>query len=212
MRRRFFIDSDGKEVEQPETYTIHIYTTVVSASTSTTTKSTTLLGNSFDLSKVKYQWINDVLQSSPTKTKAFSDTAIHKVTYQMEDDCTNLDYMFNGSNLYDFDCTEYNMDKITSMRYLFSGCIKLGSIIFENDFTNVKSMESMFEGCTTLTSVTFNENVYSGVTVTNMFANINTNGVLYYPAEYESNFNRIINALPSTWTSSSGDGGDEMLD
>jgi hypothetical protein len=107
----------------------------------------------------------------------------------------------------------YNCSNLTELPYLdtsnayylpglFFGCKSIISVP-ELDISNVRDMSSIFSGCTKLMEVRLKGDPSKLTTVSDMFKNVNTNGVMYYDSRYD--YNEIINVLPSTWTAVSYD-------
>ena len=113
------------------------------------------------------------------------------------------------SNAVIFDGMFYNCGKLTELPHLdtsnayylqnlFSGCSSLISIP-ELDISNVRDMSSAFENCTKLMEVRLKGDPSKLTIIVDMFRNVKTNGTLYYDSRYD--YSKIINILPSTWTS-----------
>ena len=86
---------------------------------------------------------------------------------------------------------------VTNMEYTFGYCVLITSIP-ELDLSSVTTMKSTFSNCKNLTEVRFKGDPKNLTSVSSMFYNINTIGVMYYDSRYD--YSKIINELPSTWT------------
>ena len=84
------------------------------------------------------------------------------------------------------------------LQHLFAGCSSLISIP-ELDISNVRDMSCAFENCTKLMEVRLKGDPSKLTIIVDMFRNVKTNGTLYYDSRYD--YSKIINILPSTWTS-----------
>ena len=127
---------------------------------------------------------------------------------------TNLDVsMFNTSNvttmhgtfsrcsgLTSLDVSNFNTSKVTNMEYTFDYCSSLESIDLSNwNISNVTTTKQMFDSSTSLCVLKMNSELTKLTTLTDMFKNITTNGILYYNCNYD--YTKIKNILPTTWSS-----------
>ena len=80
---------------------------------------------------------------------------------------------------------------------MFQYCISITTIP-QLDISKVNDMSYMFYNCSSLVEVRFKGEPVSTLNVNYMFANIQTNGTLYYDSRYD--YSKIIKVLPSTWT------------
>lgn len=117
--------------------------------------------------------------------------------------CLSMQYMFYGcTNLTSI--PELNTSKCTNMQYMFNTCRKLTSIP-EIDITNVTDMRYMFTGCDNLNEIKFkgNPTKLDALYLSNIFytaGSLVENPKMYYPQEFETNYQKIISRLPSKWT------------
>lgn len=108
----------------------------------------------------------------------------------------NMEKMF----LYCYELTtipQMDTSNVVYMGEMFQYCNNLTTIP-QLDISNVKDMSNMFYYCEKLVEVKFKGKPVSTLNVNYMFANIKTNGTLYYDSRYD--YSKIINVLPSTWT------------
>ena len=92
---------------------------------------------------------------------------------------------------------QMDTSNVVDMGDMFQYCINLTTIP-QLDISKVRDMSYMFYYCEKLVEVKFKGEPVSTLNVNVMFANIKTNGTLYYDSRYD--YSKIINALPSTWT------------
>ena len=114
---------------------------------------------------------------------------------------TTMYYMF-------YECTnlvtipELDTSNVTDMQYMFSYCNKLTTISLI-DISNVTTMEYMFNACYKLEEIKFKGNPQYLTKITNMFYYTGRDvedAKMYYPQEFETNYQVIIDALPTNWT------------
>ena len=113
----------------------------------------------------------------------------------------SINYLFYRCiNLQNIDSIRnWDTSNVKYMANCFDGCYSITDIDLSNwNTSNVTSMPEMFANCTALKSVRMGGDVSNVTSCSNMFKNINTNGTLYYPSQYD--YSTIIAQLPSTWT------------
>lgn len=92
---------------------------------------------------------------------------------------------------------QMDTSNVINMEWMFYYCSSLTTIP-QLDISKVNNMSYMFYYCEKLVEVKFKGNPMSDLNVNYMFANVTTNGTLYYDSRYD--YSKIINVLPSTWT------------
>ena len=92
---------------------------------------------------------------------------------------------------------QMDTSNVINMEWMFYYCSSLTTIP-QLDISNAINMSYMFYYCEKLVEVKFKGKPMSDLNVNYMFANVKTNGTLYYDSRYD--YSKIINALPSTWT------------
>lgn len=133
------------------------------------------------------------------------DTIIHKlhtINFQNCDfsNVTSMYGTFRGlHSLYILNFIDLKTStKLTTCFALFNCCYKLPSLgLGSINTTNVTNMSYMFGSCLALTSVTFKTPINNVTTYNNVFYNVKTSGILYFPSAYS--FTKLTSQLPSTW-------------
>ena len=133
------------------------------------------------------------------------DTIVHKlhtINFQNCDfsNVTSMYGTFRGCHsLYQLNFIDLKTStKLTTCFALFNCCYKLPSLWLGSiNTTNVTNVSYMFGSCLALTSITFKTPINNVTTYSNVFYNIKTSGMLYFPSAYS--FYKLTNQLPSTW-------------
>lgn len=133
------------------------------------------------------------------------DTIIHKlhtINFKQCDfsNVTSMYGTFRGCHsLYQLNFIDLKTStKLTNCFALFNCCYKLPSLgLGSINTTNVTNISYMFGSCLALQSVTFKTPINKVTTYSNVFYNVKTSGMLYFPSAYS--FTKLTNQLPSTW-------------
>lgn len=114
----------------------------------------------------------------------------------------DMSSMFYSSWYDEVSIKNWNTSTVTNMEGLFTSCDRMYTAYLDLDMSNLATNggKEMFSYCNNLTELTLmgKPSTKTGV-YTDMFKNITTEGTLFYNKNY--NYSRIIEQLPSTWTS-----------
>ena len=147
-----------------------------------TTNTTQLLHNNFDLSQIVSMYIDGNLISDPINNYKFNTVGSHEIKcsfcqYDSENDkyistsinVTDMSYMFSGcTSLTSLNFSNFDASNVTNMSYMFYYCSGLTSLDLSSfDTSNVTDMSYMFQYCTNLTSLDLSN--FDTSKVTNMY-------------------------------------------
>lgn len=145
----------------------------------------------------------------------FSNTNNIKDASTMFRDCKNLEYV-NGLNFENAtnlrECFEQcnkliylddlKTSNATDFYFIFDGCKSIKKV--KINITKAENMQAMFGNCFNLEEIYFEGNPsYSNIFLRDTFYRAGENvdnPIMYYPQEFETNYQQIINVLPSKWT------------
>lgn len=145
----------------------------------------------------------------------FSNTNNIKDAESMFYDCENLESV-NGLNFENATNLKSCFDKcnkliyiddlktsnVTNFYFIFNGCNLLKKV--KINITKAENMQAMFGGCYDLEEIYFEGNPsYSNIYLRDVFYRAGENidePIMYYPQEFQTNYQQIINMLPSKWT------------
>lgn len=156
----------------------------------------------FVLAQVVQMFVDGV-EVEVSRDLKFATVGLHKVKFVFGKLTSLYRMLYSVSYAYctvmDVDMSSLDASEVTDMRGLFYYSDYLTEVDMTGvDISKVTSMHQMFQYCSRLTSVKMDGDPKSLPAIpTTMFANISTNGTLYYNGSYD--YSKIITVLPSTW-------------
>ncbi len=172
----------------------------------------TSLSDLTPLSKWRFPNADEMGELFAGCTSLTSLNGLEDWTFVSKEDGQNFYYsgMFSGcENLVDVSAIFNWNIVIESGSDMFRGCSNIRKLDLSKwDFSSGGNIGGMFRDCYNLNEVKFggefgshNLSYYSGgVGDIYPFHNINTTGILYYPAEFADSYTELIGHIPSTWT------------
>lgn len=161
-----------------------------------------IVSSYFVLGQVVQMFVDGV-EVEVSRDLKFATVGLHKVKFVFGQLTSLYRMLYNISYAYcrivDVDMSSLDASEVTNMGGLFYYSDYLTEVDMTGvDISKVTSMSQMFQYCSSLTSVKMDGDPKSLPAIpTTMFANIRTNGTLYYNGSYD--YSKIIAVLPSTW-------------
>lgn len=114
--------------------------------------------------------------------------------------CEDASAIFSGTKVKNVDTSNWDTSNVTTFNNAFCDS-KIEKLDLSHlDMSKATCYDCMFEACPNLTEVKLGK-INPEATITNIFNEVRTNGILYYDSKYD--YSKIIAALPTDWTARS---------